>query len=221
LLIAEIGQNHCGNIDLAKRLIIQARDGGSDLVKFQLYEHAKLYKDHPGIPNVELSFDQAKELFDFGKDNGIEVFFSVFDVERVKWCEQIGVKRYKIACGMRDKDVWLAVYETKKPTFISIDPKSTADHSFSGYIDYPIFLYCISQYPAVIDKMGKIDFSRYGFSDHTIGIECAKIALARGAEIIEKHFCLNHSIGIDAPWSMDINELQELKRWQTLCMQVL
>ena len=88
IIIAEVGQNHCGDIELAKDLIELAKLGGADLVKFQLYDHKVLYKDHPEIPQVDLTFNQAQLFFDYGKEVGIEVFFSVFDVERVEWCEK-------------------------------------------------------------------------------------------------------------------------------------
>lgn len=221
-IVAEIGQNFCGDINLAKRLILMARDGGADLCKFQLYSHDKLYKDHPEIPNVELSFDQSKELFDYGTQVGIEVFFSVFDVDRVKWCEEIGVKRYKIACNMRDRNVWQAISSTGKPSIISVNRIGNLDFPYG--LSCTSLIYCPSGYPQSNNDLMLSDMiSSYiqGFSDHTVGIEASQIALARGARIIEKHFCLNHCLGIDAAWSMDINELRELKNWETLCKQVL
>jgi len=55
-----------------------------------------------------------------------------------------------------------------------------------------------------------------GFSDHTIGLDAAKIALARGAHIIERHFAIDHQTGVDAEWSMTPSELKELKRFETI-----
>jgi sialic acid synthase SpsE len=61
-----------------------------------------------------------------------------------------------------------------------------------------------------------------GFSDHTIGLDCAKIALARGAKIIEKHFCLEHNpLYSDNDWAMLPSELKELRRFETICHQVI
>jgi len=215
MIISEIGQNFLGSMDLARTLIQLSKKGGADLAKFQLYDQDKLYKDD--TPNVELSFKNAKMLFDYGKEIGMEVFFSVFNVEKVKWCEEIGVKRYKIASRMRDIDVLREVEHTSKPTIISVDPNLSSARNFDG-----IQLFCLSEYPASV-SLKYIDFPYgwQGFSDHTIGLDCAKIALARGAEIIEKHFCINHSTGVDAEWSMDYDELVELKRWETLCESVL
>ena len=224
ILICEIGQNHCGDMNLAKRLIELAKENGADLVKFQLYNHAKMYANHPEVPNCELSKEQAFELFDYGKQVGIEVFFSVFDVERVKWCEEIGVKRYKLGYGRRyDKELIYRVARCGKPMVVSF-PHLTEVPSMNK-VD---FLYCIPNYPTKPDELHLSDaFSDMaceydGFSDHTIGIDCAKIALARGAEIIEKHFTLDKTMyGSDHQLSMNPEELKELVRWGNLCKEVL
>ena len=61
-----------------------------------------------------------------------------------------------------------------------------------------------------------------GFSDHTIGLDAAKIALARGAQIIEKHFLLEHEPDFpDEAWSMDVEGLRDLVRWEKVCKEVL
>jgi sialic acid synthase SpsE len=214
MIIAEIGQNHCGNMELARLLIREAKEGGADLAKFQLYDHKVLYGDNPNIPNVELSFDQARMLFDYGKEIGIEVFFSVFDIERVRWCEEIGVKRYKIAHSQKDNTALFGtIWVTGKPFIVSSDIPTIYNT-----------LFCISRYPTeLVDlRFGDISFDLFdGFSDHTIGLNAAKIAMARGAKIIEKHLAIDHKTGIDAGWSMIPSELQELKGWEKVVHKVL
>lgn len=223
-LIAEIGQNHCGEKSIALRLIKLAKENGADLVKFQLYSHEKLYKDHPEVPNVELQFWQAQDLFDYGELIGIEVFFSVFDVERVKWCEKIGVKRYKIASGMRDETVLRALLSTDKPLIVSSKDRSSPNLMGKWYSNTK-WLYCPPGYPSVVNNQYPVpDFDECpmdGFSDHSIGLDVVKIALARGSQMTEKHFAIDHETGIDAPWSMTPDELRELKRWETVCKGVL
>ena len=102
VIVAEIGQNHCGDMNLARQLIRLAKENGADLCKFQLYDSKKLYGEYQP---TELTFEQAKDLFEYGYLWDIEVFFSVFDVERVKWCKEIGAKRYKIACDKITDDI--------------------------------------------------------------------------------------------------------------------
>ena len=90
MIVAEIGQNWCGDHLLGLKLIDEAKWGGADLAKFQLYDSEKLYGEHQ---STELTREMATAFFQYGQLQGIEVFFSVFDVERVKWCEEMGVKR--------------------------------------------------------------------------------------------------------------------------------
>ena len=86
----------------------------------------------------------------------------------------------------------------------------------SGGVD---FLYCISKYPTELSDLNfkDIDFSKYdGFSDHTVGIAAAQIALARGAKIIEKHFTLDKNMyGPDHIGSMTPHELSDLTKFKT------
>lgn len=210
MLICDIGQNYMGDISLAKEMIKQVKEAGGDLAKFQLFDYETLYPEH-NIPKVELTFKDAKELFDYGVSIGQEVFFSVFDVERVKWAEEIGVKRYKIAYSQRNNCELIEVIPFSKPLFVSTDD-----------VPFALSLYCVPKYPAnITDYKYKVN-AFDGISDHVIGLDLAKIVLARKPEaIIEKHFCVRHDLGIDAPWSMDKDELAQLKAWETTCRTVL
>ena len=212
MIIAEIGQNHCGDMKLARNLIRLARDNGADLAKFQLFDSQKYY-GHP--VKAELTKDQAFKLFEYGQQQGIEVFFSVFDVERVRWCEEMGVARYKIAtCKNHNKPLIDAVVATEKEFFLSCHRKEDAYVPTGSKV---IRLYCVALYPAPIKHFhfDKIDFPLefQGLSDHSIGLDIAKIAISRGAKIIEKHFTMGHGIGVDGQWSMTPDELKELRRF--------
>jgi len=231
-IIAEIGQNHMGDMALAKQLIVLAKQCGADLAKLQLYDTEALYP--PDSPTkaqakaAELSFYQALMLFEYGARVGIEVFFSVFDVERVKWCEEIGVNRYKIAArSISDRAIFSALKDVGKPVIASL-PYGRCEEDDLKWICRPVlwtYLYCVPEYPAKPSMLEGLKFGKresyQGFSDHTIGLDTAKIVLARGAEIIEKHFAVDHLTGVDAPWSMTPDELFELKRWEGVCNQIL
>ena len=234
MIICEIGQNFVGKIPLAKTLIKLAKENGGDLAKFQLYDTDALYEKGTDLyqqaKEAELSFDQATMLFDYGQEIGIEVFFSVFDVEKVRWCEEIGVRRYKIACRLNsDSPLLDAVARTKKPCFISYEDEYNRSWirlcAYGTRFSNIALLYCVPEYPAQSVRFrdnfdGEAAWAT-GFSDHTIGIDVAKIALARGAHIIEKHFCLSHYVGVDGKWSITPEELRELKRWENVCKEVL
>jgi len=216
MIIAEIGQNHNGDMQLACKLINLAKENGADLVKFQLYSTEGLQRTDDtlrALKKSELSKLDAQQLFNWGKAQGIEVFFSVFDTERVKWCEDIGVNRYKIASTMNDDSVLNAVRATGKDVIESTQK--------GRRFIYPTkALYCPAGYPQTDIQFSNLNWAD-GFSDHTIGINHAKIALARGTSVVEKHFCIDHKTGIDSEWSMTPNELRELKRFELVCKQAI
>lgn len=226
MIIADVSSNWCGDISLAKELIQKAREGGASLVKFQLFEVAKLNRAPETLKElakVAMSRGQAESLFKYGSEQGIEVFFSVFCPEVVKWCEDIGVKRYKIAARTRDQATIDAVKATLKPVIASVSPRYPRKHEWADAFYNVSLLYCPSgypDYPSDIHLHGiNFPYDYQGYSDHFEGIDVAKIVLARGAAIIEKHLALRHDLGIDAPWSMTSNELRELKRWEDMCYQ--
>ncbi|MFA5142577.1 MAG: N-acetylneuraminate synthase family protein [Candidatus Omnitrophota bacterium] len=223
-IIAEIGQNHNGEMDLAMMMIHSAKAAGADAVKFQLYEARKLFPraNNPWFKyncKTELSRDQVRRLARTCKSVGIEFLASVFDTERVKWLEDVGVKRHKVASrSIRDKKLIAALCRTKKPLLVSLGMWSG-----KGFPEIPAksglqFLYCVSKYPAKLSDLNltKVDFNKYaGFSDHTVGISAAMAALARGAGIIEKHFTLDKNLyGPDHGCSMTPDELKALNRFR-------
>ena len=214
-IISEIGQNFLGDKSLAHKMIKDSFLNGASACKFQLFDTDKIYT--PGTElyhlakKAELSLSSARELFLYGEKTGIEVFFSVFDVERVGWCEEIGVKRYKIAKrSNQDIELINTCIKTGKPVIMS-------SHKYILSMDlaeYPVHqLYCVGNYPTVPDQLqfSGVDFYEFqGYSDHTEGIEACMVAIARGANIIEKHFCLGYDIGVDAQWSMTPADLSAL-----------
>ena len=219
MIIAEIGQNHSSDMQLAKTMIGIAQECNADKVKFQLFDYEKLYPTHV-IPDWSLSKKQAFDLFDYGNRIGIEVFFSVFDTERVQWCEEMGVKTYKLAGTLKDSRIAKAVLETGK-YIISSYPRIYIFENYP-FIDY---LYCINKYPVTLEELRfnvvPFDNVYQGYSDHTIGIEACQIALSRGAKIIEKHFSLEYNMGIDGRWSMLPMELLRLKQFENTVRKVL
>jgi N-acetylneuraminate synthase/N,N'-diacetyllegionaminate synthase len=230
-IIAEIGQNHNGDMTLARRLIAAAKAAGASVAKFQVYDARALF---PVEGNewfdyncrTELSRADVEMLAAECARVGIEFMASAFDVERVHWLEQVGVQRYKIASrSVRDQELINACASTGRRLIVSLGmwgQDGFPEVRAAGGVD---FLYCISKYPTSLSevKLGKVDFTRYaGFSDHTVGLEASMAALARGAQIIEKHFTLDKTMyGPDHACSMTPQELTDLSRFRDRLVEVL
>jgi len=206
--VAEIGSNWEGDMDKAQRLIKECKEAGADAVKFQIWRADDLYNGK--YKKYEVGVSEAWAFFNFAKLEGIECFFSVFYPEAVDICEELGVKRYKLASRTMlgddpfRNDTILAVRKTGKP-IIQSNGKDINSKNVKK-------LYCIPKYPANPleidwDKAQKCD----GFSDHTLGIESAlKYAKLKPDSIIEKHVKLEDSKGPDAFFSITTQELAQL-----------
>jgi len=217
MIIAEIGHNHNGNIRLAFEMIQEAKNCGADIAKFQLYDTDKIKLSYQSryyeLKAAQLDFKQTKTLKEFCDNVGIEFMASVFDIERVGWCEELEVKRYKIASrSINDHALIAEAISTGKPVIASLG-------NWQGPELPPFdldYLYCISEYPAFIDpKSFPHTFDVLaGFSDHSLGCYWAREAIKRGAKIIEKHFTISKTLpGFNQKGSADPTELKDLVRY--------
>ena len=229
-VIAEIGQNHNGDMELAKELIYAAKENGADVAKFQFYDVDSIFKPdfewYAATKKSEVTKEQAFELALTCRRAGIEFMASVFDVERVRWCEEIGMQRYKIASrSVRHRPLIEAVSATGKDIIVSLGMWDGAGFPVvptKARVDY---LYCVAKYPTSPADLNfqSVDFTRYaGFSDHTIGIDAALVAIARGATILEKHFTLSKRMpGPDHSGSMEPQELAQIRKFADSFVQIL
>ncbi len=218
-IIAEIGQNFNGDINLAIQLILKAKESGADVAKFQLYNAKELFSknNNPWYEyncKTEITYNNVKILKQVCDDNDIEFMASAFDIERVDWLESIGVKRHKLASRSINNDVLInKVLQTNKQTLVSLGMWKDAEFPEINSKNIK-FLHCISKYPTPLKdvNLDQINFEKYfGFSDHTVGITASCAALSRGAKIIEKHFTLDKEMfGPDHVCSMSPNELLQL-----------
>ena len=228
-IIAEIGQNHNGDMTIAKELIHAAAENGADVAKFQLFDSRALFPTkeegnewYDYNCSTELSKDDLHLLNEECQKADIEFMSSAFDVERVSWLEEINVRRHKLASrSIKDQELINAVARTKKPIICSLglwdDPDFPQINAPGGLY----FLYCVCKYPTpLIDlQLQDVIFDQHssfaGFSDHTMGIAAPITAIARGAQIIEKHFTLDQSMyGPDHQGSMTPDELKQLSSFR-------
>jgi sialic acid synthase SpsE len=229
IIIAEIGINHNGSLNVAHELIRQARISGADIAKFQFYDPYKIFGPEGSYPNaealaqaltVQFGFDEARQLKAWCDQEGIEFMASVFDLERFGWTESLGVRRHKIASrAAQDRELCRRILATGAETFVSLGfwqgDQVPYDAANARY------LYCVAKYPCPYEDVALprsfADSIYDGFSDHTIGIEASLVAVGRGARVIEKHLTLNKGLpGPDHICSATPEELAELSRLSRL-----
>ena len=222
-IIAEIGINHNGNMDTAKRLILSAKASGVDAVKFQkrtvesVYTKAELDKlrESPwGTTNREqkegLEFDeqQYEEIAILCKNIGMIWFVSPWDLQAVDDMASFNLPYWKIPSALITHEALCRkVAKLGKKTFISTG-MSTLDEieaviKIFKEENCPFeLMHCNSQYPVnekdinlkVIKTLKKLFECEVGFSCHSTGIIPAVAAVAMGATSVEKHLTLDRSM---------------------------
>jgi N,N'-diacetyllegionaminate synthase len=225
-IIGEIGINHRGDINVAKKLIDSAARSGVDAVKFQTYiTEQRAPKGNDQIFNIlkdlELPFEAFKELKDHTKQYDIDFFSTPFDKESVEYLDSIGTDLYKIASfDVINHKLLRAVAKTGKPVIMSVgmsnlDEIATAYNILKKGTNSIAILHCISSYPTIetasnlsnIYKIQEQFDCIIGQSDHTNDIKVPIYAAAAGAQILEKHFKIDEEFEcIDS--QVSITELQ-------------
>jgi N-acetylneuraminate synthase len=239
-IVAEIGINHNGDIDLAKRLISVAVAAGCDAVKFQkrtvevVYTAEELAKPREspfGTTNGDLKhaleFDQEEyeEIDAFCRSVKMPWFGSPWDEESVDFLEQFRVPCHKIAsASLTDDHLLRHVRRTRKPIILSTGMSTYAeiDHALSvlGKEDL-ILLHATSTYPASYDELNLRAIptmeARYGvpigYSGHETGIPTSVCAAALGACCVERHITMDRAMwGSDQAASLEPNGISRLVR---------
>ncbi len=224
IIIAEIGINHNGDIDLAKKMIKAAKDCGADLVKFQKRDINLVYtqdflKEKRDSPWGKTQFDQKNGLefsekeYDiidqYCKEIKIGWFASAWDLNSLKFLDKYNFKYHKIASAMIvDKNFLNEVSKRKKHTFISTG--MSTDENIKAAID--IFkknkcpfelMHCISAYPfdpkyanlQLINVMKKRYNCNVGYSGHEkSGLAISYAAAAQGITSLERHFTTDRTL---------------------------
>lgn len=220
-IISEIAPQHMGSMSEIKRMILQSKIGGADIVKLQLYSSENLWGDKKRL-YLDTTKDELKEIFDFCNDTGIELTASVFDEEKLDWCEDLNFKTYKIASRTikDDKNLCEKIISTKKNVIASLGMYNFEENGTPFKDDNVEYLYCVAKYPTQLYEIKMPDFKNSiftGFSDHTVGIDTCLFAVSRGAKIIEKHFSNNKSLNVQTQaahiGSMNIYDLENIRKF--------
>jgi len=233
-IVAELGVNHLGDYDRMIDMIDAAIDSGADALKFQTYTAEKRYdrgtnpKADQFIANLarwEFTRDQEARLWEHAQGRGAVVFTSPFDAESAVFADEMGSVAYKLAAfEVVNLELVRALSQFGKPVVVSRGMTSLAeldtcvDVIESSGAD-PVLLHCISSYPVDREnsnlRMIHTLRERYdvpvGHSDHTRGCDIPPLAVAAGANMIEKHFTVNPKLReSDNPFSITPEELREI-----------
>ena len=239
-LIGEIGINHNGDLEIAKKLIKNAKDCKFDAVKFQKRTIEIVYDEKTlAIPRESpwgkttrdqkfgLGFEKPEydEIDKYCKELSIDWFASAWDNESLNFLDNFDCEYQKIASAMIvDTNFLKEVAKRKKYTFIStgmstIDDIENAVNIFKENNCPFELMHCVSTYPmkpedanlnTIIGLKEKFKCS-VGYSGHENGIAISYAAVSLGATSLERHITIDRTIyGSDQAASIEINGFSEL-----------
>ena len=238
-VVAEIGINHNGDLNIAKQLIDGAKAAGCDAVKFQkrtievvytLEELARLRENPFGSTNGDLKrgLEFGKKEYDeidrYCKSSGIMWFASPWDEQSVDFLERYDPPCYKIASACnKDKELMARIKAMGRPIIVSMG--MTDDLGIECIVDFLgeknlVILHCVSTYPAKDNELhlanipqliGKYPKALVGYSGHEVGVYSSLVAAALGACVIERHITLGRAMwGSDQAASLEMIGLHKL-----------
>ncbi|GAA3992290.1 N-acetylneuraminate synthase family protein [Hymenobacter antarcticus] len=241
-IIAEIGINHNGSLDLAKQLISEAAKAGCDAVKFQkrtpeLCVPKDQWEKQRDTPWGRMSYIDYKRKTEFGQAEytaiddycralGIDWFASCWDEPSVDFMEQFSPVLYKMAsASLTDKPLLDRVRGTGRPLMLSTG-MSTLDEITQAVkwvgLDKLMVAHSTSSYPCPPPELNlrmvpalqaMFPTTPIGYSGHETGLATTVAAVALGASFVERHFTLDRAMwGSDHAASVEPGGLGKLVR---------
>jgi len=240
-IVAEIGINHNGDPEIAKKLIDVAVSAGCDAVKFQkrtpeLCVPRDQWDQPRETPWGTMSYIDYRRRLEFGepqyrdidrycRQRGIPWFASCWDVASVEFMARFNPPCYKVASpSLTDDTLLRATRTTGKPVILSTGMSTTEQvgHAVEvlGQRDL-ILLHCTSTYPAGLEELNLRVIETYrvsyecpiGYSGHEIGLQTTLAAVVLGACYVERHITLSRAMwGRDQAASVEPQGLQRLIR---------
>jgi sialic acid synthase SpsE/sugar phosphate isomerase/epimerase len=223
-VIAEIGNNHQGNVSAAKTLVDHCVEAGADCAKFQMRDLASLYQNAGNtddesenlgtqytldlLSKYQLSNKELIEVFDYCKEKKIIPLCTPWDIKSLEVLENYGMPAYKVASAdLTNHELISQIAKTGKPIICSTGMSSEKEivetieliNSFGCPF---VMLHCNSTYPApfedinlnFIPKLKELSDAPVGYSGHERGTAVSIASVAMGASVIERHITTDKSL---------------------------
>lgn len=233
-VIAEIGINHNGSVEIAKKLIEGAKFAGCDAVKFQKRtpeicvpkDQWDIERDTPWGKmsyieyrhKIEFVRDQFEEIVDYCNEKKILWFASCWDEEAVDFIESFNPQLYKIASAcLTDLNLLLKHKSLNKPTILSTGMSTMKEIETAVDVlgqENLLIAHSTSAYPCKLEELNlkmietlqkKYPNIPIGYSGHEVGLAPSWAAVALGASFIERHITLDRAMwGTDQAASVEI-----------------
>ena len=242
-IIAEIGINHNGDVEIAKRMIAAAVNAGADAVKFQKRtpeistppEQQTQMRDTPWgyityldyRYKVEFGEAEYREIDRYCKEKNIIWFASVWDESSVDFMEQFAPPAYKIpSASITDHNLLRHTRKTGRPLVISTGMSTMEQIRAAVNVvgtENLVITHCTSTYPCEPEELNlhMIQTLRnefpcpIGYSGHEVGLVPPQVAVALGACVIERHLTLDRAM-----WGSDQAASVEPSGFERLVMYV-
>jgi N-acetylneuraminate synthase len=242
-VIAEIGINHNGDLEIAKQMVDAAVHAGADAVKFQKRtpeictppDQQKQMRETPWgyisyldyRHRVEFGEEQYRELDRYCREKDIAWMASVWDEPSVDFMEKFDTPAYKVpSASLTDHNLLKYVRRTGRPVIIS-SGMSTMEQIQRGVdmvgVEDLVIMHCTSTYPCEPDELNlkMIETLRsvfpnnpIGYSGHEVGLVPSTIAVALGACMVERHLTLDRAMwGSDQAASVEPGGFERLVKY--------
>ncbi len=249
-IVAEIGINHNGEVENAKRLMDAARHAGVDAVKFQKRtpelatppDQRNVMRETPWgyityldyRHKMEFGLEQYKEIDAYARKIGITWFVSVWDEPSVDFMEAFDPVTYKVpSAALTDHGLMKKLHSTGRPVILSTG-MSTIDQIRSSVklldLDKLVICHTTSAYPCepeelnlrMIETLRKEYSCPIGYSGHEVGLIPSAVAVAFGACLVERHITLDRAMwGSDQAASVEPGGFERLVKYIRVTEQSL
>lgn len=232
-VIAEAGVNHNGSVEMATELVRAARRAGADAVKFQAFRAEALasprarkadyqIRETGGeqsqldmLRALEFGEDEHRAVLAVGREVGIDVLSSAFDLESLDMLTRLGITTLKVPSGEITNLPYLravasaagggtgrVILSTGMADLAEVGAGLDVLERGAVAHDDIVLLHCTTEYPAPFEDVNlramvamRDEFGvAVGYSDHTDGSNVATAAVALGAVVIEKHLTLDRTL---------------------------